>query len=94
MKDFLNISLSEGTIFNIIKSMSKKASPVYEIIKERIASSKVVGGDETGIKINGDKAWFWVFQNSLYTFIKAAYSRSYQSIIETFSNGLDRKSVV
>jgi len=46
--------------------MSEKARPAYEVIKERIASSKVVGGDETGIKINGDKAWFWVFQNALY----------------------------
>ena len=87
LKDILNISLSEGTIFNIIKTMSEKARPVYEIIKEKVAWSKVVGGDETGIKINGDKAWFWVFQNSLYTFIKAAYSRGYQSITETFSDG-------
>lgn len=87
LKDILHISLSEGTIFNIIKSMSEKARPAYEVIKEKVASSKVVGGDETGIRINGDKAWFWVFQNSLYTFIKAAHSRGYQSIIETFSNG-------
>ena len=87
LKDIMNIPISEGTIYNIIESMSRKAMPVYEIIKEKVAASKVVGGDETGIKINGDKAWFWVFQNRLYTFIKAAYSRSYQSIIETFSNG-------
>ncbi len=52
-----------------------------------MAVSKVVGGDETGIRVNGDKAWFWVFQNNLYTYIKAAYSRSYQSIVETFANG-------
>ncbi len=86
-EDIMNIPISEGTIYNIIESMSNKARPVYETIKERIATSKVVGGDESGIKINGDKAWFWVFQNSLSTFIKVAYSRSYQSIIETFSNG-------
>lgn len=87
LKDIMNIPISEGTIYNIIESMSNKATPVYEVIKERIATSKVIGGDESGVKIDGDKAWFWVFQNSLYTFIKVAYSRSYQSIIETFSNG-------
>jgi len=87
LKDIMNIPISEGTIYNIIESMSKKAMPVYEIIKERVATSKVVGGDETGIKINGNKAWFWVFQNPLYTFIKSAYSRSHQIIIETFPNG-------
>jgi transposase len=81
------IPISEGTIYNIIESMGNKAGPVYEIIKEKIAASKIVGGDESGVKINGSKAWFWVFQNQLYTFIKVACSRSYNSIIETFSNG-------
>jgi len=87
LKDIMNIPISEGTIYNIIESMSNKATPIYEVIKERIATSKIVGGDESGVKIDGDKAWFWVFQNSLYTFIKVAYSRSYQSITETFYNG-------
>lgn len=87
LKDIMDIPISEGTIYNIIGSMSNKATPIYEAIKKRIATSKVVGGDESGVKINGDKAWFWVFQNSLCTFIKVAYSRSYQSITETFSNG-------
>ena len=87
LKDIMGLSLSEGTIYNIIKSMSTKAIPAYEAIKKKVAVSKVVGGDETGIRVNGDKAWFWVFQNNLYTYIKAAYSRSYQSIVETFANG-------
>ncbi|RLD75208.1 MAG: IS66 family transposase [Bacteroidetes bacterium] len=87
LKDIMNIPISEGTIYNIIESMSNKAKPVYEIIKEKIVTSKVVGGDESGVKINGSKAWFWVFQNPLYTFIKVAYSRGYKTIIETFSNG-------
>lgn len=87
LQDVMDIPISEGTIYNIIKSMSNKATPVYEAIKEKIAISKVVGGDESGVKIDGGKAWFWVFQNSLYTFIKVTYSRSYQSIAETFPNG-------
>ena len=87
LKDIMNIPISEGTIYNIIESMSNKATPVYETIKEKVATSKVVGGDESGVKIDGDKAWFWVFQNSLYTFIKVAYSRGYNTIVETFPNG-------
>ena len=87
LKDIMGIPMSEGTIYNIIESMGNKATPVYEIIKEKIAASKIVGGDESGVKINGSKAWFWVFQNPLYTFIKVTYSRGYNSIIETFSNG-------
>ena len=87
LRDIMGMPISEGTIYNIIESMSNKAIPIYEVIKERIATSKVVGGDESGVKIDGNKAWFWVFQNPLYTFIKVAYSRAYQSITETFSDG-------
>jgi len=87
LKDIMGIPISEGTIYNIIESMGNRARPVYEIIKEKIATSKIVGGDESGVKINGAKAWFWVFQNPLYTFIKVAYSRGYKTIAETFSNG-------
>jgi transposase len=87
LKDIMGIPISEGTIYNIIESMGNRAIPVYEIIKEKIATSKIIGGDESGVKINGDKAWFWVFQNPLYTFIKVAYSRGYNTIVETFSNG-------
>ena len=94
LEDIMNIPISEGTIYNIIESMGNKAAPVYETIKEKVAASKVVGGDESGVKINGKKAWFWVFQNPLYTFIKVAYSRSYQSIAETFPNGFPMSAYV
>ena len=87
LKDIMNIPISEGTIYNIIESMGNKAIPVYGAIKEKVAKSKVVGGDESGVKINGGKAWFWVFQNSFYTFIKVATSRGYKGITETFPDG-------
>ncbi len=53
--------------------MSNKAAPIYEAIKERIATSKVVGGDESGVKIDGDKAWFWVFQLHLGIKVEAGF---------------------
>jgi len=85
--DVMTLPISEGTIFNIIESMSKKAEPTYKTIENLIGKSSVVGGDESGVKINGKKAWFWVFQNTLLTYIKVANSRAYDSITETFSNG-------
>ena len=87
MKDVLNLPISEGTIFNILASMSKKAQPVYQEIKSRVARSTVVGGDETGAHVNKDKMWFWVFQNKSLTFISASLSRGYQTVIDAFSNG-------
>jgi transposase len=74
--------------------MSKKAEPVYKTIEGLIAKSRVVGGDESGVKINGNKAWFWVFQNSLLTYIKVTSSRAYESIVETFPNGFPDSAYV
>lgn len=85
--DVMTLPISEGTIFNILESMSKKAEPTYKSIENLIGKSRVVGGDESGVKINGKKAWFWVFQNTLLTYIKVTNSRAYVSITETFSNG-------
>jgi len=93
-EDILNIPISEGTIYNILEAMGNKALPSYNVIKEKVENSKVVGGDETGIKINGKKAWLWVFQNSLYTYLKASFSRGYTSVSETFTNGFPQSVYV
>ncbi len=82
MNDFFNIKMSDGTIFNILSSMGNKAEPAYNEIRERLKTAKYVGGDETGAHINKDKAWFWIFQNDFLTFIRASYSRSYQTIAD------------
>lgn len=87
LKDVVGLPMSEGTIFNLLESMSNKAQPTYQEIKKRIQLSKFVGGDETGVHINKDKAWFWVFQNDALTFMLASFNRSYQTIIDTFVDG-------
>ena len=86
LKDFVDLNMSEGTIFNILKSMSKKSDPAYKEIGKRLETSIYVGGDETGIHINKVKAWLWVFQNNSLTYIKASYTRGFAAILEIFSN--------
>jgi len=87
IKDFANLNISEGTIFNILSSMSNKAQPVYEQIRQKLQKAKSVGGDETGVHIDKAKAWFWIFQNSALTFIRVSLSRGYKTVLETFSEG-------
>jgi len=38
--------------------MAHKSLPLYNRIKQNILHSPVVGGDKTGVKVNGKKAWF------------------------------------
>ena len=87
MSDLFNISLSEGTIDNLLAKVTALSIPMYEQIQLRLQESNVVGGDETGTKISGKKGWFHVWQNTKLTFIVAAMTRGYQTTETYFTNG-------
>jgi transposase len=87
MNDLFQIPISEGTISNILDKMAQKALPMYNEIQNRISVSNLVGGDETGTKINKKKGWFHVWQNTKLTFIVTSFNRGYSTVEEYFSNG-------
>jgi len=87
MRDIFNIPISEGTVGNMLKNLSQKAMPVYEEIKQRVEQSCVIGGDETGIKINGKKGWLYTFQTPLLTYLAVSFSRGFDAIQCLFRNG-------
>jgi transposase len=82
------LSISEGTIQNILKRMAERALPVYNRIKETISEAKYLGGDETSVRINGQKGWFWTLQNEQYTFIHCTDNRGYATLETLFPKGL------
>jgi transposase len=83
-----NLPISEGALVRVINRVATKAIPAYELIRKRAETAKVNGGDETGMKINGQKGWFWTIQGKLYTFIMASLNRGAQTLHEHFPNGL------
>ena len=87
MKDCFHLPISQGTVDNMLKSMTQKAEAIYTHIKERVAQSSVIGGDETGIKINGKKGWLFTFQTPVLTFLVASMSRGFETINNLFENG-------
>jgi transposase len=86
-KDCFGILLSEGTLDNLLSTLTKKAEPVYETIRERIEQSHVVGADETGCRVNGKKHWFHVWQTHMLTFIVAFSNRGHEVIEKYFPDG-------
>jgi transposase len=88
LQQVTSVSLSKGTIENILRKSAEKAQNAYQTLRKVVEVSLFVGSDETGGKCNGSKLWFWVWQNALVTFIVAACSRSKQVIEETFPQGL------
>lgn len=92
--DFCNLSISQGTINNLLDKFAKKAQPAYDLIATKIATQNVVGSDETGIKVNGEKGWFWTWQNKVMTYIAFSKNRGYDSIEANFENGFQKAVLV
>lgn len=88
VRDSYGISISQGSIDNMIKRFAGKAENAYGRIKEEVISSRVVGSDETGIKINGKKHWAWTWQDVKNTFISISPSRGIQAIKDQFTGNM------
>ena len=70
-----NISISEGGIHCLLNRFAEKTTPVYQLIKERLCNSWVIGADETGAKVNGKKHWIWAWQTPNATYITHSDTR-------------------
>ena len=68
---FFNLHLSTATLCNTIKRSAKNFEKAYYSIRDFLEKSNWVGGDETGIKVDGNKNYFWVWQNKSASFINA-----------------------
>jgi transposase len=86
-KSVYGLTISEGTINNMLIDMAQKAMPIYEAIQQQAATSQVIGSDETGSSIGCSKGWFHTWQNNELTFIVAAASRGYKTIETYFKDG-------
>lgn len=93
MRDCFGVSLSEGTVWNILKEAYEKSKPVIEVFKDEINSSDMVGIDETGTYIGGKMVWSWVFHNSEYVVIVVDKSRGAKVIKENFPEGFINATV-
>ena len=67
--DVCNLPISQGTICNLLEGYALKAKPAYDLIAQKEQNEKVVGTDETGIKVNGKNGWFQTWQSIFATFV-------------------------
>jgi transposase len=87
MADIFGMALSEGTVDNMLGDLAQKAIPAHEAIQALVGAAEVVGGGETGVKINGKKGWLFTFQTALATFLTVSFSRGFGSIQQVFKDG-------
>jgi transposase len=87
VRSITNVSMSQGTVFNMLDRVAKSLSPLYNGIKDAVANAAIVGGDETGLKVNGNKNWAWAWQTANETYIINSKTRGYVSVTENFPDG-------
>jgi len=92
--DVFNINISEGGIHCLLNRLADKVDPIYEMIKDRVQNSKVIGTDETGAKVNGKKHWFWTWQTPNCTFIAHSDNRGKDTINTHFPLGFPNSTLV
>ena len=92
--DVMGIDISEGGIHRLLNRFADRTTPLYRMIKQRVANAKVVGTDETGVKVNGGKHWLWVWQTSLLTYIAHSDNRGKATIEAHFPNGFPNSTLV
>ena len=78
---FPGLGLVAATIFAVLQRTTDKLEGTYEDIKQKVRASKVVNADETGAKIQGKKAWFWVFISQMAVLFTLSKKRE-QKVIE------------
>jgi hypothetical protein len=94
MNDVFNTDISEGGLHCLLNRFADRATPFYEMIRERVSRATVVGTDETGAKVNGDKHWFWTWQTPRLTYIAHSGTRGKSAIEANFPNGFPYATLV
>jgi len=109
LKDIFKISISQGTVDNLLKKASKLSQKELTKIIEKLGLSSLIGIEEqgktyalehkanfvsTGCKVNKSKDWYWAFQNKDSTLVVYNESRGTKVITDTFQNGFVNATVV
>ena len=83
-----NVSISQGTLANIVRGMLEKSKPAIELIERLIRESAVVGFDESGCYVNGKLNWSWIAQTTYLTLVFRGAGRGSKVLEERFGDSL------
>jgi len=87
LENLFGITVAEGSVTALVAKAATLSQEEISKIKKALEAASVVGIDETGCKVDGQKHWHWTFQNEDNTLIIADKSRGTKVITDTFENG-------
>lgn len=76
------IRVTAGGVVGAIARQARALAPTYEALIEGVRVSQVVAPDETGWRIDGQKAWLWAFAGENVTVYLIALGRGYEHAAE------------
>lgn len=94
INDIFKVPISTGGICYLLNKAKQKALPAYEAIRQFVLNQAVIGGDETGVNINGKNNWAWTFQNPTATYIAVHESRGSRAINDIIPEGFGKNVLV
>ena len=93
LRDVFGTSISEGGIHRLLERFAQKTSPLYQAIKQGVEDAPMVGADETGVKVNGERDWFWAWQTPKHTYIAYSDNRGSATIEKEFPKGFPKSTL-
>lgn len=83
-----NVSISQGTLANIVVDMMKESEPAIELIEHLLKEYQVVGFDESGCYTNGKLNWSWIARTSYLTLVFRGTKRESKVLEDRFGESL------
>ena len=76
MQSVFGVEISAGAIGNSLQRTRQSLQPLMQTFLETIRQARVVGSDETGLKLAGKRGWLWVVQTPEVSYFAAVDSRA------------------
>ena len=78
--DLFGQHVSQDTILNAIKTVGKELLPFTEAIKEQLLLEPVVGGDETGVRVENKLHWLHILSTATMTWYGIHQKRGQEAL--------------
>ena len=80
--DLYGLKISEGALVNVVKRAQNALRGGAQTIHQQLKQAMVIGSDETGARVQGQRYWQWVFQTPQLAYHVIQPSRSAQVLTE------------
>jgi transposase len=83
----LGLRLSPGGVPQALARAARARAPTYQALEQGVRASPVVAPDETGWRVDGQRAWLWAFVGAGVVVYRVAAGRGYADAAQVLGEG-------